>query len=210
MWTRTTRSRPTKKVVLAAQGGVALKIRGNFKTSNILDDKSVINGYIRWLQENFDKSLEEATDMAMPLTPATWPGRDTGGLVLKPGPGGRSDVETVSASPSSRPPSQTEVMSDPEEEPDHKPESQYPRARTSCQCWADQGGGRCIGSESASGSRVCTTTTWWWWAKNGRRSSPRRGRNFVGFASARRRRWQRSSWGMMTRTMTPARSPPRP
>ena len=64
----------TKKVALAAQGGVAHKIKGNYKTSDYLDDKAVINGCIRWLQENFDKSLEEATDMAMPLTPPTWPG----------------------------------------------------------------------------------------------------------------------------------------
>ena len=33
----------TKKVVLTAQGEVAQKIRGSYKTSDLLDDKSAIN-----------------------------------------------------------------------------------------------------------------------------------------------------------------------
>lgn len=97
----------TKKVVMAAQGGVAHKIRDSYKTADIVDDKTVINNYIRWLQESFDKTLEEATDMAMPLTPPLWPGRDTGGLILKPGPGGR-ERETPPSSPASRPASPTQ------------------------------------------------------------------------------------------------------
>ena len=117
----------TKKVVLAAQGGVAHKTKGNHKTSDVLDDKSVINNYIRWLQENFDKTLEEATSMAMPLTPPMWPGRESGGLVLKPGPGAERVESTPPATPTSRPASPTEVISDAEEEPDHKPESLYPK-----------------------------------------------------------------------------------
>ena len=117
----------TKKVVLTAQGEVAQKIRGSYRTSDFLDDKSVINNYIRWLQENFDKSLEEATDLAMPLTPPMWPGRESCGLVLKPGPGRRQEGGAPPTSPGSKPPSPTEVISDMEEEPDHRPESLYPK-----------------------------------------------------------------------------------
>ena len=117
----------TKKVVLAAQGGVAHKIKSNYKTTDILDDKSVINSYIRWLQESFGRTLEEATSTAMPLPPPMWPGREAGGLVLKPRPGAESVEGTPPVTPTSRPGSPTEVISDAEEEPDHKPESHYPK-----------------------------------------------------------------------------------
>eukprot|EP00913_Durusdinium_trenchii_P022634 g21257.t1 len=66
----------TKRVVTAAQGNLASKIRAQYGITDFVDDKSVLNGFSLWLQTVYFKTVSESHQETMKIAPPMWGGLD--------------------------------------------------------------------------------------------------------------------------------------
>lgn len=111
----------TKRVVTAAHGALAAKIRAQYGLTDFVDDKSVLNGFSLWLQTVFFKTVSESHQEAMKIAPPMWGGIGDGPVkvVKKPQQEPIPDESIALDSP-------TEVFSDDEGMDDIPPGERFP------------------------------------------------------------------------------------
>ena len=199
----------TKRVVTAAQGNLASKIRAQYGITDFVDDKSVLNGFSLWLQTVYFKTVSESHQETMKIAPPMWGGLDAAPVqvVKKPlrEPKQEEDDLVVLDSP-------TEVFSDDEGMDDVQPGDRFPlgtfdhfvsgwrlgeRSAVHSTSWA-----------AATGFLVCITGSMWWSARKGRRFPGRRVSVCAARASLRRRRSRRRWPVVRGQSSRPRRSPP--